>query len=971
MTAPGVRDVPPRVSVGPVRLTRPAGHAKPQADMVDTYPLTAAQTAILHGCAPRDTDVAGYRARSAPFASGGMLAAVAATVARHDVLRTSIELAGRAEPWQRVHAAAGVPLAVHDHRGLDAAARTERLTALVEAERGRPFDVRIAPLFRLTVVTEPDDAWVLLASCHRVLAEAVSLDALAAELLDGHRRWLAGDRGAELGGDNLVIRHAPCVAAELEACSCAAPVRSLPAQAVPFGLPVPWGRDCPGGRAEATAEFADLERGLAALAAASAVPLPAVLLAAHLKVLAMLSAGPGLSAEVLTGDVAAACAEPLHAVIRLVPVPSGITTWRDLVARIGRDDPAQGDGPRLPRPVPPPGPARFTRAIFDARDRHGPAARHVAETVVPGLHFADRGLWVTPAGGQLRVCVAGVADPAAQAERLAAMHRAVLTAMAADPDGDALAACLPEQERAAVLTTWSTGTRADCGTASVVDLIEAQSAATPGAVAVRAADGILTYAELARRSHQVGHYLAGLGACADSLIGVCLRRSADLVPALLGVWMAGAGYLPLDPDLPTGRLRHMLTEAGCPLVVTTAEHLPLIGPLFRGRIVLLDDEQAAIAAQPAGPTGVRVGETQLAYAIYTSGSTGAPKGVLIQHAGLVNYLSWTVGAYASWGLGGAPVFSSISFDLGIPNLFTPLLTGQATHLLPDPVEVADLGRLLAAGGPYSFIKLTPGQLDLLTHQLTPGHIRDLAGIVIAAGDAFPAALAGQWLDLAGPGGTRVGSEYGPTEITIGNSGQPVGPGPGAELVPLGPPIPNTSMYVLTDSLEPVPVGVPGEIYIGGVGVARGYLGRPDLTAERFVPDPYGPPGSRLYRSGDRARWHPDGSLHFLGRVDSQVKIRGYRVEPAEIEASLREHPDIRDAVVIASGTGPHTRLVAHVATAAGQRTDAAELRRHLAAAVPDYMIPAAFLPIDRIPLTPNGKVDVRVLLERSTTVRPE
>lgn len=842
--------------------------------------LTATQTAILAGRAPMDTLVAACRSRFTPFNEQTLRAAATAVTVRHDALRTWIDLAGPAGPCQRVQATVGVRLSVCAGGDLNRA---------VETARGTPFDARRAPLFRLTALTEPAGSWVLLASCHRVLGEIVTLDALLAEVLDEYGQRLPGTVG-----------------------------------------------------------FADLEPGLTVLAVTAGVPLEAVMLAAHMKVLAMLDP----AAEPATDVITAGSAQPLRAEIRGMSVPGAPATWQELVRECGRSRSR-------------PGQPRSAGSVFDARDRNGPAARHVSDVVCAAPWCAGRDLWVTPASGTLHI-------RGAQAARAAPMYRAVLDAMAAGgPDGDARAACLPPAERAAVLSTWSTGEQVDRGTASLTDLIGEQAAAAPDAIAVRAPDGRLSYAELIRRARRVGHYLAARGAEPDSLIGVCMRRCVDLVPVLLGIWMSGAAYLPLDPDLPASRLAQMVAEAGCPVVVTTVAQLPVIEALYQGRIVVLDTERAAIGVMPDAPAGVRAAPDQLAYAIYTSGSTGVPKGVLIEHGGLVNYLSWTVGAYASRGPGGAPVFSSIGFDLGIPNLFTPLLTGQATHLLPDPCEIGDLGAMLAAGGPYSFIKLTPGHLELLTHQLSAAQIRDLAGLVIAAGDAFPATLAARWLELAGPGGTRVATEYGPTEITIGNSGQVIDAVSGDGLIPLGAPIPNTTMYVLGQYRQPVPVGVPGEVYIGGAGVARGYLGRAELTAERFVPDPYGPPGARLYRSGDLARWHADGSLHFLGRADRQMKIRGYRVEAAEIEASLRGHPDIRDAVVVASGDGTLARLVAHVVTVPGRHPDPADLRRHLAAAMPPYMIPAAFVPIDKVPLTPNGKVDVRELRSRHTIVRSE
>lgn len=517
------------------------------------------------------------------------------------------------------------------------------------------------------------------------------------------------------------------------------------------------------------------------------------------------------------------------------------------------------------------------------------------------------------------------------------------------------------QELDAVLHRWGAGEAVDRGTASLIELFEAQADRTPSATAVVTAQGALTYRQLDERANQFGRRLLHCGVGPDTLVGVCLRRTPELVPVLLGAWKAGAGYLPLDPDLPVERRQRMVTGAGCQLVVTTTAHGGdhLVGG---ARELLLDQDRPSLRAAPPTRPAVATHPHQLAYAIYTSGSTGDPKGVMVQQAGLRNYLLWTLEAYAARGLGGSAYFTPLSFDLGIPSLFTPLLAGQPVHLLPDPCQTADLGELLAAGAPYSFLKLTPGHLRLLSLDLEPEQAGGLAGLVIAAGDAFPTELARRWLTLAGEGGTPVATEYGPTEITIGNSGRMIVEPPTTDLIPLGEPIPNTTMYVLTGELRPVPVGVPGEIYIGGHGVARGYLGQPRLTAERFVPDPYGPPGARLYRTGDRARWLADGGLEFLGRVDHQVKIRGYRVELGEIQAALHRHATVGSAVVVpCRPPGRPARLAAFIIPAAGQHVDARTLRDALAAQLPDYMVPTDIVQVEEIPLTANGKVDTRTL----------
>jgi amino acid adenylation domain-containing protein len=351
----------------------------------------------------------------------------------------------------------------------------------------------------------------------------------------------------------------------------------------------------------------------------------------------------------------------------------------------------------------------------------------------------------------------------------------------------------------------------------------------------------------------------------------------------------------------------------------------------------------------------------LAYVIYTSGSSGAPKGVLIEHRGLSNFLQWCCDAYASKGEGGAPVFSSFAFDMIVPNLFTPLLLGQAVHMLPDDLDLGDLGRALAERAPFSFIKLTPGHLQLLNEQLPAPEAIRLAPTLVVGADAFPSSNLRPWVGLKGR--PRILNEYGPTEASVANCVYEVGEAPSSQLVPIGFPIPATSMHVLDSRLDRVPAGAAGELCIGGICVARGYLGRPRLTAERFVPDPFGAPGSRLYRTGDRGRQLPGGGFEFLGRLDEQLKFRGFRIEPGEIEARLREHPGVRQAVVAArASTGAQGALVAYYVPAHGDRPPVAgELRDHLAQRLPDYMVPNAFVAIPAIPLNANGKVDRKAL----------
>ncbi|MFD4544578.1 amino acid adenylation domain-containing protein [Streptomyces bauhiniae] len=542
-------------------------------------------------------------------------------------------------------------------------------------------------------------------------------------------------------------------------------------------------------------------------------------------------------------------------------------------------------------------------------------------------------------------------------ERLAEQFLRLLEAFVADPALSLGQADLLSTADRAQLTAWGTGERAEWPAGTALDLVEAQAAATPDATAVVLGDQRITFRELDERANRVAHHLIAAGAGPETVVGLCLNRGPDLVPALLGIWKTGAAYLPLDPTLPAERLRHVLADCASPLLVTESAARAATGD-HTGRRILLDAERDAIAARPATPPARATDPQQLAYVIYTSGSTGRPKGVMVHHRGLVNHLRWAARDFARTD-GGAPLFSSIAFDLPATNLYVPLLTGRPVHLLPADLDLGRLGTSLAAGAPYSFVKLTPGHLELLTDQLSREQAAALADRILVAGEALPGRTAEHWLELLGPG--RLINEYGPTEASIGSTAHPVDRVYDT-VVPLGGPLPNTTTVVLDDTGSPAPVGVVGELHVGGEGLARGYLGRPGLTAEKFVPDPYGPPGARLYRTGDLARILPGGAIEFLGRIDTQVKLRGYRIELGEIEAVLSGLPAVRDAAVTVreSGTGEKS-LVAHVVPEDGIRLDTDAAREELAEALPEYMVPAVIAVIDRIPLTANGKVDRRAL----------
>ncbi|MBO1334091.1 non-ribosomal peptide synthetase [Streptomyces sp. VRA16 Mangrove soil] len=495
---------------------------------------------------------------------------------------------------------------------------------------------------------------------------------------------------------------------------------------------------------------------------------------------------------------------------------------------------------------------------------------------------------------------------------------------------------LPPAERDELLR-WS-ATAAPAYTLDAPGRFERQADATPGAVALRTGQGEVTYGELDVRANRIAHRLQQLGAGTDTVVGVLVDRGADLMAALLGVWKAGAAYLPIEPGTPAERIRYMLTDAGATLLVsdsggldgitTVPPHVPDAG-----------DDRPARSADPE----------RLAYVIYTSGSTGRPKGVEITQAGLTGHLSWAVAELALAAPGGAAVFTSVAFDLGVPNLWAGLLAGRPTTLLPQDLDLTELGDRLVAAAPLAFLKLTPGHLEILSG-LADERIAGLAARIVVAGEALPVALADRWAALLGPG--RLINEYGPTEASVGTCVHPLTAPVGRETVPIGRPLPGVRMHVLDAWLRPVPIGAVGELCVGGAGIGRGYTGRPELTAEKFVPDPYGIPGERLYRTGDLARVLDGGAVEFLGRSDTQVKIRGYRIELAEIAAVVTEHPQVRQAVATVDQGQIGVCYVPE-----GQAPDARSLHTLCAERLPEYMLPVSFTALDAIPLNANGKVD--------------
>jgi len=494
------------------------------------------------------------------------------------------------------------------------------------------------------------------------------------------------------------------------------------------------------------------------------------------------------------------------------------------------------------------------------------------------------------------------------------------------------------------------------------ELIEAQADRTPDAVAVICEGESLTYRELERRANQLARHLMKLGVAPDVLVGVAAERSTELMVGLLGVLKAGGAYVPLDPSYPADRLAFMVEDARVPVLLTQDRLLGSV-PSGRARVICLDTGWEAVAAESDSRPRVDVSPDNLAYGIYTSGSTGRPKGAVNTHRGIVNRLLWMQSEYGLVPGEGVLQKTPASFDVSVWELFWPLLAG-ARVVFARPGGHQDSAYLagLIQRERITTLHFVPSMLQVF---LEEPHLRDCTSLlrVITSGEALPRELEERFGDLFS---AELHNLYGPTEAAVDVTAWPCLREPGARTTPIGRPISNLRIHLLDPGNQPVPVGVPGHLHIGGAGLARGYLRRPELTAERFVPDPFSgwtsPGGSRLYATGDLARRRPDGVIEFLGRIDHQVKIRGFRIELGEIENALNAHPSVRESVVLARKDGSGgARLVAYVVGRGGESPDVEALRGSLASQLPEYMVPPVFVVLPAFPLNPSGKVDRKAL----------
>ncbi len=946
-------------------------------NVADVYPLAPLQEGLLfhHLLAAGGTD-AYVTVRVLEFASRDRLTAFAQglqqVIDRHDIYRTAVVWDGLPEPVQVVWRHAALPLTEHvlDVESVEDADPTALVEALV-SRVGTAMELNRAPLMDLHVTQVAAGRWLGLVRMHHILQDHLGMDVLMQEL----RAVLAG-RADELTQPlpfrNFVAQTRTVPRADHER-YFAALLDGVTEPTAPYGL-----IDVRGDGSDVESALVpidgDLVTRLRGVAQQLGVSPATVLHVAWARVLGVLAgrddvvfgtvlfgrmnAGAGadrvlgpfintLPVRVRTGAVGvraaveqmrtqlAALLEHEHAPLAVAQQASGAPANTPLFTSLFnyRHITGQSDEEQARQPV-----VEGIRPVLARERTNYPLAVSVNDLGAAGLSLSVQAVRSIDAAavGQF-VCTAldGLVTALADTPDLA-MHRVEV---------------LAPTERATLVSGWN-GTSASIVDGTVLDLFRQRVAATPDAPAVLGAGIEVSYRELDERANRLARYLRGLGVGPESVVATVLERGVDQVVALLAVWQAGAAYLPVDARNPVERIGFLLADAGAVVVLTdrssgaaataaATTEIPVVvldAPSVRD--VLADVDSGALDGAGAHPDS-------LAYVSYTSGSTGVPKGVAVGHAGLVNLAVAQIGHFAVQPTSRVLQFASVGFDAATSELVMALCSGAALVVAPadELIPGAGLAEVIAANG-VTHATLPPVALAVLDPD-------DLASVrtLVSAGEALDAGLLDRWAD-----GRCFINAYGPTEMTVCAS---MSPALSAGRPPtIGSPMANTRLYVLDDALNPAPVGVAGELYAAGVGVARGYVGQPGLTGQRFVACPFGG-GERMYRTGDLARWTPDGELVFLGRADEQVKLRGYRIEPGEIEAVLRQHSAVAQAAVAAREDSPgDLRLVAYVVPADANVT---ELREYLAQRLPDYLVPAAIVALAELPLTPNGKLDRRAL----------
>jgi amino acid adenylation domain-containing protein len=888
-------------------------------------------------------------------------------VQRHEVFRTSfVEFDGR--PVQEISALTRLDLPLVDLRGLSTTEQQAQAERLARAEARRPFDLSRAPLLRVSLLRLTDEQHQLLFTMHHIVSDGWSMSVLVKEVAGLYEAYLNGKPSMlpQLQiqyGDYAVWQAAwpqEMVHEQLDywrqQLAGAPEVLNLPAD-----RPRPRLTSYSGGR-QFLSLSPSLNQAIARLSRQQNATVFMTLLAAFKTLLYRYSAQVDLLVGTPVANRSRVELEPLIGffvnTLVLRTRVTGEISFRELLGRVRETVLAAQSHQELP----------FERLVQElAPERslsHAPLfqvmmvldntpARRLElpqlELQAVGGNSATAKFDLTLAlntnsQGELSGVIEYNTDLFEQSRmaRLAEHFRTLLQAVAADPEqAVARLPLLTAAERHRLLVEWNDTAATDRVECCLHELVAAQAQLTPDAVALECEDAVLSYSELNERANQVARYLRRLGVAPDVLVGLCLEPSLELIVGVLGILKSGGAYVPLDPAYPAERLSFMMADSQAALMVTQQQ----FAAGMQSQTVCLDSDWSLLAREETQDFASGVCADNLAYVIYTSGSTGKPKGAVIQHRSAVELVAWSREVFSANELRGVLAATSICFDLSIFELFVPLSRGGKAIVVADALRVPEL----AAKEGISLINTVP---SVMTELLRVGGLPQSVQTVNLAGEALPVALVQQLHEQTPV--KRVFDLYGPTEDTTYSTyalRQPSGP------MTIGRPIANTRTYALDGNLEPLPSGVAGQLCIGGDGLARGYLRRPDLTAERFIPDPFSANGGRLYQTGDLTRHLSDGRIEYLGRLDQQVKVRGYRIELGEIEAVLTSHPAIAEAIVVAREAEGAKQLVAYQVASDVSQPTSKELREYLGQQLPQYMLPQAFVWLEELPRLPNGKVN--------------
>jgi amino acid adenylation domain-containing protein len=901
-------------------------------------------------------------------------------VRRHESLRTTFQAQGH-EPLQHIHPPALLPLTVLELEQLPSSERQAEAMRLARQEALKPFDLKHGPLLRVMLLRLEPTQHVLLVTAHHIVSDGWSTGVLIRELVALYEAF-ASNRAPAL--PELPVQYADFAAWQRgwlqgEALESQLSFWRKQLEGAPAALELPTDRPRPAVQSFRGASLpihlpAHLSSGIHALSQRQGTTPFMALLTAFQVLLARYSGQWDVS---VGSPIAGRTRSELEGLIgffvntlvlrsRLSP-SSSFTQALALVRESTLGAFAHQDIPF----------ERLVEAVRPERDLSRSPLFQVMfvlqnaplpELSLPGLalrpvdlesHTSKFDLTLalrdTPQGLVGSLEYSSDLFDASTMQRMATHFQVLLESVLAHPEQSlGTLPLLTAQERQQLLVEWN-DTRSDYPRESCIHtLFEAQAARTPDTVALVHGDSQLTYRQLDTRANQLAHHLRSLGVHPGTPVGLCVERSSDMVVATLAILKSGGAYVPLDPSYPHERLSFMLEDTAVPVLIAHS-HLAQKLPAHQARVVLVDSLAQTLSGLPEQKLDLQLHPQQLAYVMYTSGSTGRPKGVCVPHQAVVRLV---LGSHFA-SLGPSEVFlqlAPISFDASTFELWGSLLHGARLVLYPhSSLSLDELGQCLRQHR-VSTLWLTSALFDQV--QSSQPDALALVPQLLAGGDVLPLARVQQRLAQR----LSLINGYGPTENTTFSTCHTLR-SPLGSCLPIGRPISNSVAYVLDAHLHPVPVGVPGELYVGGDGLAWGYLHRPELTAERFLPHPFSSsPGARLYRTGDKVRWLPDGSLEFLGRLDQQVKVRGFRIELGEIESVLGSHPSLREVVVLARQDAPgDKRLVAYVVPSTPTPPSATELSAFLKRSLPDYMVPSAFVALESLPLSPNGKVDRKAL----------